>query len=361
MSNGPDQSDTTPIMDHAGPIDEIVTARVNPDNTDHEKMAPDPPTNIHSVMRLPIYVMGGFLALILLMGASLFVVWYNAYQETAQSLKQTQIASKINETNALQALAPQTDTSVPSALAIEVLRQEIASIRTNQGSDATYGSVGVDLLLGRIDRLEQKLARSQASLEALRALNQLSEATQTGAGYEAQLVLARAKILNIPLPSTTQRALLSRLDGLSSKAKSGLSSRTKLVMGFPDQARLAFVAAPAKGEKPGLGKEISLWLKQYVTIRRIDRKDDSDAASLIHAAELKVMNGELEAAMPLIAKLPETSRQALKPWTDEAMARIEADSLVHNLGQSIEAAVFVDNETIMTNPSLTKADGVTTQ
>jgi hypothetical protein len=361
MSNSPDLSDPTPIKDHAGPIDEIVTNGVNPDNADNEKMAPDPPTNIHSVMRLPIFVLGGFLALILLMGASLFVVWYNAYQETAQTLKQPQLASKISETSAPQVLAPPTDTSVPSALAIEALRLEIAAIKTNQGSDAAYGSAGVDLLLGRIDRLEQKLARSQASLEALRALNQLSEATQTGAGYEAQLVLARAKILNIPLPPSTQRALLTRLDGLSPKAKSGLSSRTRLVMRFPEQARLAFVAAPAKGEKPGLGKEISLWLKQYVTIRRIDRQDDSDAASLIHAAELKVMNGELEAAMPLIAKLPESSRQALKTWTDEAMARIEADSLVHNLGQSIEAAVIVDNETIVKNPVLSMADGVTTQ
>jgi len=80
---------------------------------------------------------------------------------------------------------------------------------------------------------------------------------------------------------------------------------------------------------------------------------------LIYAAELKVHNGDLEGAMPLISKLPDSSKLALKPWTDQAMARIEADSLVQNLSQAIEAAVLEDSDRLNISPTIAKPEGVT--
>jgi len=259
MSNNPDQSDPTPTKAMMASDDVLNVAQndaLSKDLDEPEKLAPDPPTNMHSVMRLPLYVLGGFLALILVMGFSLFMVWYNAYQETAQIYK----GSQKNSQNSVEATSGPLTPAAPIAspqniLAIDALKQEIAAIKSAQGSQTPYGSAGVDLLLGRIEKLELKLSRSQASLEALQALNQLSQATQTGASYEAQLVLARAKIMNIPIALSTQAALLKRLDGLSLKAKSGIPSRTLLVMGFSQQARSAFVAAPSRVKSQALAKK----------------------------------------------------------------------------------------------------------
>lgn len=187
----------------------------------------------------------------------------------------------------------------------------------------------------RLARLEtQERADAQAAAQALAAAA-LIEAAQGSRPFAGEAAAVRALA-----PPSTEMTQLTRL------AAEGAPSRSSLAAGFAAYAGLAASAIHAPKAGDGLGARIVHALSKIVTIRPVGptRGDSPDA--ILARAELRIAEGDLERALPLLDRLPPGARDALAPWRARADRRLEIDRALAALRlralQSLTAAARAD-------------------
>jgi hypothetical protein len=177
------------------------------------------------------------------------------------------------------------------------------------GSDAA--------LTARLEKLEAQQHRSsQAAASALAAAS-LAEAAASAAPFDAEL-----GSIGQLLPATADLPALQRL------ARRGAPTRTALAAEFTETVARAAAAAHTPPEGSGFMARLSHALSRIVTIRRVNDVTGFGADAILARAQRELEDGDLEAAVADLDKLPAPARQALGAWRERAQRRIDIDRQV---------------------------------
>jgi hypothetical protein len=172
-------------------------------------------------------------------------------------------------------------------------------------------------LTARIEKLEAQQGRSnQAAASALAAAS-LAEAAASAAPFDAEL----ASIGQL-LPATADMPALQRL------ARQGAPTRTALAAEFTETVTRAAAAAHEPAEGSGFMAKLSHALSRIVTIRRVNDVAGSGSDAILARAQRELEDGDLEAAVADLDKLPVPARRALAGWRERAQRRLDIDRQV---------------------------------
>jgi hypothetical protein len=181
----------------------------------------------------------------------------------------------------------------------------------------TAGSVEVNALAERIDRIEDDQARLSRAASAALAASALSEAADGPRPFADEL-----SALAPLLPSSAD------LQALSANARQGAPTLSSLAQAWPDVAARAALAARARTQGEGLLDRMAQAIASVLTIRRVDRLEGSDADAVLARATRAIDDGDLEAALREIDALPPAARDAVANWRARALRRLEIDRRV---------------------------------
>jgi hypothetical protein len=169
----------------------------------------------------------------------------------------------------------------------------------------------------RLDLLErQQRKANQAAASALAAAS-LAEAAQSAAPFDAELAS-----IGPLLPSTADLPALQRL------ARQGAPTRTALAVEFTKTVTRAASAAHAPAEGAGWLRRFTAALSSIVTVRRVDNLTGFGADAILARAQRELDDGDLEAAVADLDKLPPGGKKALASWRERAQRRIDIDKQV---------------------------------
>lgn len=163
--------------------------------------------------------------------------------------------------------------------------------------------------LDRIEANQRALARAAA---AANAANALQAAARTSGPFLTELAVVE--------PQLGDSGLLAPLRPY---AEHGVASEVSLAVDFPTVAARANIAA--KGDGHNSGFLATLQHAIGISIRRTDSTDGQDVDTLLHRAEIQLNNGDLHGAMANLNALPPSAQTAIKPWLDQARARLVID------------------------------------
>jgi hypothetical protein len=179
-------------------------------------------------------------------------------------------------------------------------------------------AASADAALGeRLAKLEAQQRRyTQAAASALAAAS-LAEAAQSAAPFDTEL----ASIGSL-LPANADLAGLQRL------SRQGAPTRAALAAEFTETVTRA--ASAAREPQPGAGvlARLSSALSRIVTIRRVNDVTGFGADAILARAQRELDDGDLEAAVADLDKLPPPARKALAAWRERAQRRLDIDQQV---------------------------------
>jgi hypothetical protein len=172
-------------------------------------------------------------------------------------------------------------------------------------------------LAARLERVEIDQRRATQAAAAALAAASLAEAAQSAAPFDAELT----SIGQLLPPSTDVR-------GLQRLARQGAPTRAALAAEFAETAARAASAAHAPPEGSGFFARLGPALSRIVTIRRVDATTGDGADAILNRAQHELEDGDLEAAVADLDKLPPPARGALARWRERAQRRLEIDRQV---------------------------------
>jgi hypothetical protein len=174
-----------------------------------------------------------------------------------------------------------------------------------------------DAVTARLETLErQQRKANQAAASALAAAS-LAEAAQSAAPFDAELAS-----IGPLLPSTADLPALQRL------ARQGAPTRAALAAEFTKTVTRAASAAHAPETGSGWLARVGAALSRIVTVRRVDNVTGFGADAILARAQRELDDGDLEAAVADLDKLPAGGKKALAPWRERAQRRLDIDRQV---------------------------------
>ena len=184
---------------------------------------------------------------------------------------------------------------------------------------APQGAIAQDLpspepdLTTRVQRLEAGQSRIvDAAAEAL-AASTLSDAASRPRPFTVELNAASQL-----MPGSPDLASLAPL------AQTGARTRPALAAELDDLGGQIAAAARAPGSDASFLDRLAYAFSRVVTVRRVAAGATGSDAVLVKA-ERAADEGDLESAVALLDSLPDSARQTLAPWRDQAERRIEID------------------------------------
>jgi hypothetical protein len=202
------------------------------------------------------------------------------------------------------------DASVAQALSQRLPPTQTA---VNTGPDYNENTL-FSVLTARLDRLEATQSRlAQAAVRAA-AAQRLERAAHLSSPFVNELNAIERTFKDTRLTKA-----------LRTYAYKGVSTQIALTLAFSPEASKANAAAKPISQQGSLLGQISRFFSGLISIRRIDGIGDNNVDAIIYRAEIKLNQGDLEGALAFIDSLPEASKLAIKPWLDEARARLEVD------------------------------------
>ncbi len=185
-------------------------------------------------------------------------------------------------------------------------------------------SAALTQLAARVDRVEANQRALAHAAAAAAAAEALQNAADSGAPFPTELALAQSQLNNPHL-----------LDAVRPFAGRGIPSKVTLAAQFPRVAAVANSAAKVNnGDKSLLGK-IGHALSTFISVRRTDAAPTGVGveATLAHA-EARINGGDLGGAVNYLNTLPAPAQTAIKPWLDEARARVALDIATRQISEA---------------------------
>ena len=176
-------------------------------------------------------------------------------------------------------------------------------------------------LEARLDDLEAGRSRTAASARSALAAAALLSAAQTSRPFTSELAAVEALA-----PADLD------LSGFAAMASTGAPSRATLALEFPDFAARA-AAARQPSETAPLGERLLAGLSRVILVRPVGRLPGDAPEARLARAEVRLNEGDLEAALASLAGLPTAAQAALAPWWDRAQARARLDRQAAALGE----------------------------
>ena len=177
-------------------------------------------------------------------------------------------------------------------------------------------------LEARLDDLEAGRSRTAASARSALAAAALLSAAQTSRPFTSELAAVEALA-----PADLD------LSGFAAMASTGAPSRATLALEFPDFAARAAAAARQPSETAPLGERLLAGLSRVILVRPVGRLPGDAPEARLARAEVRLNEGDLEAALASLAGLPPAAQAALAPWWDRAQARARLDRQAAALGE----------------------------
>ncbi|MGZ8362278.1 MAG: COG4223 family protein [Caulobacteraceae bacterium] len=192
---------------------------------------------------------------------------------------------------------------------------------------ATPEAARIGALADRLDKVEDGQSRLTRAAAGAIAAASLAEAAAGSAPFAAELDSVMAA-----LPGSAQ------VRALRPYAVSGAQTVSGLAQSFPDAASRAALASRARTQGAGPLAQIAQAFAAIVTIRRVDRTTGGDPDAVLARAQAKLDDGDLAVALSELDTLPAAGREAVAPWRNRAMRRLEIDRRV----SAIRAAALAD-------------------
>lgn len=267
-----------------------------------------------------------------------------ALEERAATIEQTQIDLDARlAQQALDSQAPASPAVDPAILAN--LSERLTALETARPSDTQPAAPPAEItaLTNRIDALERDLAAARA----------IADDAQTTADNTAQSVANRPVDDGQAARQLAARALA--LTALRDQAATGTAfeaERAALARLWRGNADLAALASYSRAGAPSLDDLTENYPATQIRdaagsgrhffgllqVRRVDpAEDESDPLALATLAETRLAEGDLEAAVLLTEQLSDAPLAAAQDWLLGARARLETETRLANLRQSLTA------------------------
>ena len=186
-------------------------------------------------------------------------------------------------------------------------------------------------LSARLDRIEANQRALAHAAAAAHAAVALQSAASTSRPFLSELAVVE--------PALNDPDLLAPLRPY---AEHGVPSELALAADFPGVAKVANIAAKAATGDNSLLTKLQHALGSFISIRRTDNLTGEGVEALLARAESRLDAGDLHGAVDNLNALPVPAQNAIKPWLDQARARLLVDDAtqrvtevsLNHLGQS---------------------------
>lgn len=171
----------------------------------------------------------------------------------------------------------------------------------------------------RVQRLETNEDKVLAASAAALAAAALSDAAAKPAPFAPELAAA-ARLL----PGSPDALALAAL------AQQGAPTRAALAEELNELGGEISTGARAPGKDASFLDQALYAVSRVVSIRRLDTRGGG-ADAMLARAERTADDGDLEGAVAILDRLPESAKASLAPWREKAMRRIEIDRRIAGL------------------------------
>ncbi len=173
--------------------------------------------------------------------------------------------------------------------------------------------------LERVENNQRLLARAAASAYAARAL-QL--ASKSASPFLSELAVAE--------PNIDDSAVVAQLRPYAEK---GVPTEVSLAVEFPKAAAAANIAAKADDKDDSFLGSLKHMLGTLVSVRHTDNALGQGTESVLQRAETQMNLGDLKGAVAQLSTLSPATQKAIKPWLDNARARVLVDETTRRLSE----------------------------
>lgn len=222
---------------------------------------------------------------------------------------------------------PQPQTAAPPARAAETPDPALSVLPVEPAPEPAPASAEVAALSARLQRVESDQRRVTEAAAAALAAASLAEAAKGSQPFGDE-VMAIGRML----PASTDLRALQRV------AQAGAPTIAALAAEFSDLAAPAAVAARAPAQGSGFFARAAHALAAVFTIRRVDHARGDSPDAILARAEALIADGDLEAALAELDRLPAGGKETLAAWRAKAERRLEIDERV----SAIRAAALRD-------------------
>jgi hypothetical protein len=240
------------------------------------------------------------------------------------------MAARVAALEAAQAKANQ------NAATVQALGQRIAALEARPGPDLTPLQNQLTSLAASVVDLTQKIGTLDKTAPAAPAdgtalallLLQIGDAVEAGRPFDAEYQALAAL-------SRSHPDIAAAAAPLADPAKSGVASRTVLVLRLRQLAPQIAAAAPAA--KSSWRSQIVARLRSLVTIRRIDGAGQSPAEAAVSNAERVLTGGDLKAAIDALSGLGGANLAAAQSWLGMARQRLAVETALRQIETLVTA------------------------
>jgi len=232
--------------------------------------------------------------------------------------KDAEIAQLRQQIASLQNPAPQNPGAAPSATPAA----PAATPAPVQTAPAYDGGGSLAALNARMDRLEASQKAMARAAGAAYAARTLQLASHNGDPFLSELAVAEPTIDDPSLAAA-----------LRPYAEKGVPSEVTLAVRFPAYAAKANTAAESHNGKTGFFDRIAQGLAGFISVRRTDNIDGQGAQAILARAENRLNLGDLHGAVGYLTALPPAAHDAMKPWLDQAQARLLVDDTTRRISE----------------------------
>ena len=191
-----------------------------------------------------------------------------------------------------------------------------------QTAPAYDGGGSLAALNARMDRLEASQKAMARAAGAAYAARTLQLASHNGDPFLSELAVAEPTIDDPSLAAA-----------LRPYAEKGVPSEVTLAVRFPAYAAKANTAAESHNGKTGFFDRIAQGLAGFISVRRTDNLDGQGAQAILARAENRLNLGDLHGAVGYLTALPPAAHDAMKPWLDQAQARLLVDDTTRRISE----------------------------
>jgi hypothetical protein len=228
------------------------------------------------------------------------------FARTLGGAEPRQPSAPLADLEAVPPNAPDLAGPAPSTLPVT---PAAAGATTGLASDSALAA-----LEGRVVELEDSQRRVLSAASASLAAAALAEAAQTSRPFDGEMAA-----LERTHPLTTDLRALRPL------SETGVPSRAALAAEFSHAAAQAARAARMPAEKAGLMDQLTHALSAVVTLRRVGSVTGDSPDAVLSLAERQVGEGDLDAALTSLRRLPPPALEAIAPWRVRAQQRVTVD------------------------------------
>ena len=208
----------------------------------------------------------------------------------------------------------------------QLLNRQATPANATTGAAPAYAAESAALaqMSARLDRVEANQRALAHAASAAAAAEAMQGAADSGAPFSTELAVVQSSLANPHV-----------LDAVRPFADKGIPSKVTLAAQFPHIAAAANIAAQAASGDKGPFAKLSRFFGAFISVRRTDAAVTGQGveATLVHA-EASMNAGDLAGAVTYLNALPTPAQTAIKPWLDQARARVALDNATRQISNT---------------------------